>query len=382
MKQWDIVNDFFYEYSTIQKAVFASVLATIVIAIFSYFSTDSSAAFRNYTLSVAALVGFPFLIWRTQIADKTLRDTERRTENEILTKAVEHLANEQKAIVLSSYHTFSELLLTSDNQEFKNKILSMLHLRLSDISPNFQGIEDFKNTILHKKNFKKEFGKDVKQILSMLFEFQSDKYRKIRNLEFEYTTLRRRKILNYSFFYLFIHNTDLSINYYEKVLFEYCKLDCSNFELSIFIDSKIVSSEFNDIDFSSSLFKWVNFRTTKIYNCDFSLTVLENMFFDGSYLNECNFDSSLLLGCNMSECIIENCSFNDAYYNSTKILIEEIEYQPTVFPAGFDKLKLGIKDISLCKQNFDAGLELKKMNVSFLNNTFRANLLNFMYNKY
>lgn len=100
----------------------AIILAVTTVILQRFFNMDD---IRNVLLSLGALVGIPFLVWRTQIADKTQKGSEKSFFNDRYIKAVEQLSDDKETIRIAGTYALIQLL-DEANERDKNAILNVL----------------------------------------------------------------------------------------------------------------------------------------------------------------------------------------------------------------------------------------------------------------
>ena len=70
-------------------------------------SDEAFAKIRNSLFILAALIGVPFFLWRTNIAQSQANTARDRAYTELFTKAIEQLGAEKPAKIYQ-YHTYEE----------------------------------------------------------------------------------------------------------------------------------------------------------------------------------------------------------------------------------------------------------------------------------
>jgi uncharacterized protein YjbI with pentapeptide repeats len=86
------------EYELVRKGLFTGLPVLLVLLIAGWFFIENHEAFRTLTLSLAALIGLPLLVWRGVSLDRSSKAAEKQAENaskshvaDTYTKAIEQL---------------------------------------------------------------------------------------------------------------------------------------------------------------------------------------------------------------------------------------------------------------------------------------------------
>ena len=111
-----------------KMAIGTSLGVIFLIGVLLGFFADTEDT-RNFILSIAAALSFPFLVWRSEIADKTHKQTILADNTDMFIKAVEQLASEKQTIRIAGTIALVQMLEQSRSNNIKDtehKILNVL----------------------------------------------------------------------------------------------------------------------------------------------------------------------------------------------------------------------------------------------------------------
>lgn len=74
-----------------------------------------SSATRNTGLVLAAVIGVPFLVWRSVVAQKQVNVTEQGQITDRISKAVDQLGHENTAVRMGAIHSLERIMVDSEN---------------------------------------------------------------------------------------------------------------------------------------------------------------------------------------------------------------------------------------------------------------------------
>jgi|GEM_PF-6819128 len=80
-------------------------------------TTDISSIIRNLILSLGALIGFPLIVWRAEISDRSQKIAEKTAVTDLYIKAIEQLSSDKETIRTAGTHALIQLLEQAINKQ-------------------------------------------------------------------------------------------------------------------------------------------------------------------------------------------------------------------------------------------------------------------------
>ncbi|WP_370280993.1 pentapeptide repeat-containing protein [Pontibacterium sp.] len=355
---------------------FLSLLAFIFLISLLFFghitgATQNHELIRNLGFVIAALFGFPMIIWRTHIASRQAATAEDSHVAETYTKAIEQLGAANDAGIpklelrLGALYALEKI--AKNNHSYHSQIMEVLcayvrlHARVegenkSDTSvPNtahFSPREDIQTavTILCRRNLEFDqdnFRPDLSAVDLQGIDLSNQR---LENYNFARSNLRKAWIKGAS---LISCNFDLST--LDNANLSKCDISKCSFNGTFLRDVFLEKSTFLDCELKHATLTGAILSSGAIQNVDANGANLHGAFLDSvqitdSYFTLCHFESANLSGSKLTntdvnrshfqESILTNTSFKSVTVNKASFAEAEI-YQTT-----FEDMELYSCDLS------------------------------------
>jgi uncharacterized protein YjbI with pentapeptide repeats len=265
--------------------LFAGLLALLAVGViaqtfgavfFNGFPSNGAEDIRNLGLSTAAVIGLPFLVWRSIVAQRQADTAEQGLITDRINKAVEGLGavREVKEGEVSSTEPNLEVRvgalyslerLTHDSLRDRTAILNILIAYLANNSPQEPSLgksTDDQKEIQSPRT-------DVRVALNIIEKFPADTI-DLSGVAFHHCDLSGRSFANRTF---------------DCAKFENCNLTRASFENSHFIATT----------FTGSYLGASNFKNATFFAIVLNAQIFSNADFSGAYFHETLFSKDLFL---------------------------------------------------------------------------------------
>lgn len=307
-------------------AVLVVLLAIIVVAgIFNiaagslgyglFASDNTGAALRNVGFVVAAIVGFPFIVWRSVVAQKTAEITEQSQITDRINKAVQGLGSEK--VVKRIFETprykkddKGDWLLEGDKPVPARRPDGEPLVDREQLEETKPNIEVRIGSILSLERVARDSARDAAKIMGLLAAYIRENTADVGDLErvssFEKPTEDIQAAVS----------TIASRSQFHSPSW----LKDDEFRPS-FVSSNLDNIQANRANFSGAILDWSSWQNANLMwanfdgaiannTCNFFGANLDTATFDGARLKDVRFSiSSVLGGCSFENCTISGTSF-------------------------------------------------------------------------
>lgn len=282
--------------------VVLAIVFLIYLLLFSHISgiTNEHELIRNIGLVIAALIGFPMLIWRTSIADRQASTAEASHVAETYTKAIEQLGavndkgHPKLELRLGALYSLEKIALT--NEDYHSQVMEVLcaYVRLN---ARFNSIEREDESIPAEAVFSPR--EDIQTVMTILGR---------RNIGFDQENAR----LNLRS--VDLEGTDLSGAHLDKAIFEGSHLEHTKFinaslKHCSFERANLAYSDLSDCDAFHSNFTDANLKCAKLQNSKFQEVIFDRTNAQNLKARKADFRHATISDTNFSDAKLASSKF-------------------------------------------------------------------------
>jgi hypothetical protein len=263
---------------------------------------------RNITLTLAGLIGLPFLVWRSEIADrmqKTAQETQAISHkahfNDRYIKAVEQLSDDKETIRLAGTHALIQLLDEAKSRDHYEKnqdvILNVLWCFMAENSREaikvYNKYKSIKDDEIAQKLY--DYVSDMQQYHSQFRMILEALPKKDNFYWWENRTMCNVFLLGFDLRSMNLNNSDLKyINISSsKQITDDAFFTINNLHwFSDCFDAKLNSAELRGSNLQGASFIWAEFKETVLIGADLRHTDLSGTNLNSACLRECKFEGA------------------------------------------------------------------------------------------
>lgn len=321
---------------TFQVLLFLIFLTSLLVFSHIAGATQEHELIRNIGLVIAALIGFPMLIWRTSIADRQASTAEASHVAETYTKAIEQLGavNDEGypklELRLGALYSLEKIALS--NEDYHPQVMEVLcayvrlNARLNSLEHEKESMsvkavdsprEDIQTaiTIVGRRNVTFDPERASLNLSSVDLEGADFSNAQLNNVNFDGSHLANTKFINASiqhcsFVKVELGSSNLSL----------CNAVSSDFSSSSLIDSTLYGADISDSTLENTKLQSARLDQTralriKARSSDFSHAYIRDTDFSGSSLASGNFSDADAFSCQFIDVDINRANFSEANLN-------------------------------------------------------------------
>ncbi|CAG1016072.1 MAG: pentapeptide repeat-containing protein [Rhizobiaceae bacterium] len=329
--------------------IFLLVLSTVLTGIGTWFwllwkimdslYAGESEVFRNYLLSLGALLGVPFLIWRTLIAAKQTSINRESLYTQLFSSGVERLGAEKTIKVVERTPRYRK---NEQGDWLRDKDGNLIPALRPDGKP-IADVESYERTVVNREvrlgavyaleRVALDSKRDSTSVLETLAEFVKNNNQLSSEDDAEVGASDQRSAIQAAIsvigrlpsireeegFYLDFNSIDLSQYFFDNGIYQFL-----SFRASKMLDVSLSKVEFLKCDFMSAEITSSFVKEAKFSKCIFYDAQIQFHELHNSIMVNCNFRTAIVKSVQAISLELRSCDFEMSRWYENKIIQDSL----------------------------------------------------------